>query len=139
MPQDQLLQDVDFDENCPHCQIEDADIIAQDDYGVIIYDRTPVTKGHALVMPRRHVASFFEVSDKERKSLIALIEQARNELEIIYHPNGFHVSFADGNVSGQPIEHLHIHIIPRYAGQALKLDQRWGVMVVEEEPDLEKV
>lgn len=123
-----MTQDMQHSEHCPLCQVDDASIVYQNDFGLIMYDATPVTKGHCLVIPHRHVASFFEVSDKERKSLISLIEQARNELKMIYQPTGFHVSFGDGDVNGQAIEHLHIHILPRYHKQPLKLDQRWGTV-----------
>ncbi|MCH4247733.1 HIT family protein [Acinetobacter populi] len=114
--------------NCPFCQVDEANILHQNDFGLVIYDDNPVSKGHSLVIPRRHISSFFDVSDKERKSLITLIELARNQLNLIYQPDGFHVGFNDGHVANQRIDHLHIHIIPRYSNQLLHLDQRWGVI-----------
>ncbi|GAA5013726.1 HIT family protein [Acinetobacter puyangensis] len=114
--------------NCPFCQVDEADILYQNDFGLVIYDDNPVSKGHSLVIPRRHISSFFEVSDKERKSLVTLLELARNQLKLLYQPDGFHVGFSDGHVANQRIDHLHIYIIPRYSNQLVHLDQRWGVI-----------
>jgi diadenosine tetraphosphate (Ap4A) HIT family hydrolase len=59
---------------------------------------------------------------------MSLLELARNELKIRHQPEGFHIGFNDGSVFGEASQHLHIHIIPRYAGQALRLDERWGIL-----------
>ena len=82
-----------------------------------------------MIIPLRHIASFFEVSEKERKSLSSLLELARNELKIRHQPEGFHIAFNDGHVFGEDqSEHFHIHIIPRYKNEPLKLDKRWGII-----------
>jgi diadenosine tetraphosphate (Ap4A) HIT family hydrolase len=73
------------------------------------------------------VSSFFDITDKERKSLMSLLELARNELQLRHQPSGFHIGFNDGEIFGNVSEHLHIHIIPRYKDQELKLDARWGM------------
>ena len=89
---------------------------------------SPISKGHSVIIPLRHVDSFFEVTEKERKSLSSLLELARNELKIRHQPEGLHIAFNDGNVFGDDqAEHFHIHIIPRYKNEPLKLDQRWGI------------
>lgn len=114
-------------ENCPFCQIHDANIRHQNDFGLIMHDDNPVSKGHMLIIPHRHISSFFDVTDNERKSLITLLELARNDLKLRFQPDGFHIGFNDGDIIGQRIEHLHIHLIPRYAQQPLNLDARWGI------------
>lgn len=113
--------------NCPYCNFDEYDVIAKNDYGVVLPEPNSLSEGHCVIIPLRHVASFFEVTDKERKSLMSLLEQARNELQLRYQPAGFHVGFIDGEVFQEKVEHLHIHIIPRYAGKTLKLDERWGI------------
>ena len=90
-------------------------------------DDNPVSKGHTLIIPHRHISSFFDVYDNERKSLISLLELARNDLKMRFQPDGFHIGFNDGDIFGQHIEHLHIHVIPRYKEQPLQLDLRWGI------------
>ncbi|WP_173911897.1 HIT family protein [Acinetobacter sp. Marseille-Q1618] len=115
--------------NCPYCNFDEYDIIDKNDFGVILPELDPLSKGHSVVIPLRHVTSFFDVSNKERKSLSSLLELARNELKIRHQPEGFHIAFNDGDVFGdEHTEHFHIHIIPRYKDQALILDKRWGVL-----------
>lgn len=113
--------------NCIYCNFDEYDIIAKNDFGVILPEPNALSKGHCVIVPLRHISSFFDVTDKERKSLMTLLELARNELKIRHQPEGFHVGFNDGNVFGTASEHLHIHIIPRYEGQTLQLDARWGM------------
>lgn len=116
------------DQPCPFCQIHEANIVHRNDFGLIMDDDNPVSKGHTLIIPHRHISSFFDVSDVERKSLVSLLELARNDLKMRYQPDGFHIGFNDGSIVGQRIEHLHIHVIPRYSHQVLNLDTRWGVV-----------
>ncbi len=112
---------------CAYCNFDEYDIIDKNDFGVILPEPNALSKGHSVIVPLRHVSSFFDITDKERKSLLSLLELARNELQLRHHPTGFHIGFNDGVVFGQVDEHLHIHIIPRYKGQTLKLDERWGM------------
>lgn len=112
---------------CPYCEIDEMDAMEHNEFGMIVPALTPLSQGHSVIIPRRHVASFFEVTDKERKSLVTLLELARNELKIRHHPAGFHIGFTDGEIFNCPAQHLHIHVIPRYQGQPLKLDETWGI------------
>ncbi|MBJ9951866.1 MULTISPECIES: HIT family protein [unclassified Acinetobacter] len=114
---------------CPYCEFEEFDIIDKNEFGAILPEQNPLSKGHSVIIPLRHIDSFFEVSEKERKSLSSLLELARNELKIRHQPEGFHITFNDGNVFGEEQnKHFHIHIIPRYKNEPLKLDQRWGII-----------
>ena len=115
------------EQHCAYCEYDEYDVIAKNDFGIVLPELNPLSKGHCVIVPLRHIGSFFEVTDKERKSLLSLLELARNELVLRHQPAGFHVGFNDGDVFGDRAEHLHIHVIPRYNGQALKLDQRWGM------------
>ena len=114
--------------NCPYCNFDEFDIINKNEFGVILSEQNPISEGHSVILPLRHVESFFDVSEKERKSLSSLLELARNELKIRHHPEGFHIAFNDGKVfADEHQQHFHIHIIPRYKGKALTLDKRWGI------------
>ena len=114
---------------CPYCEFEEFDIIDKNEFGAILPEQNPLSKGHSVIIPLRHIDSFFEVSEKERKSLSSLLELARNELKLRHQPEGFHIAFNDGDVFGQEQnKHFHIHIIPRDKNEPLKLDQRWGII-----------
>ncbi|MBI1452588.1 MULTISPECIES: HIT family protein [Acinetobacter] len=114
------------DMHCPYCDNHDSAVLAQNEFGMILPEPQSLSKGHCVIIPIRHVSSFFEITDKERKSLMSLLEQARNELNLIHQPAGFHIGFNDGKAFGTQAQHLHIHVIPYYDNQDLVLDQRWG-------------
>ena len=114
---------------CTYCNHDEYDVIAKNEFGVILPEANALTQGHSVIIPLRHISSFFDTTDRERKSLQSLLELARNELKIRHQPEGFHIAFNDGHVFGdKESDHLHIHIIPRYKNQPLKLDSRWGII-----------
>jgi diadenosine tetraphosphate (Ap4A) HIT family hydrolase len=90
--------------------------LLENDLAYAIYDKHPVSEGHVLVTPKRHVSSFFETSHEERKALLEMLEQAREYIISEFSPHGFNVGINEGKAAGQTIAHLHIHLIPRYEG-----------------------
>jgi diadenosine tetraphosphate (Ap4A) HIT family hydrolase len=88
-------------------------------------DGFPISPGHALIIPRRHIVSLFEATRNERNSLFDLLEQVKLELQEEYKPDGFNIGINDGTAAGQTVMHLHIHLIPRYTGD--QPDPRGGV------------
>ena len=114
--------------SCPFCEPDPFRIIHQDASIVCLWDGFPVTAGHALIMPRRHVATWFDASRAEQIDLLDGIEIARREIESRYSPDGFNIGINLGEAAGQTIPHLHIHVIPRYRGDVP--DPRGGVRYV---------
>ena len=84
--------------------------------GFVAWDRHPVNKGHFLVIPYRHFADYFDISEAERNELWALVEEGKKVAEEKYSPDGYNIGINVGTWAGQSIHHLHIHIIPRYKG-----------------------
>ena len=82
----------------------------------IIYDKYPVSKGHLLVISKRHIASYFDLSNDEKHELVEIIDTLQRYLSDTYSPDGFNVGFNDGKCAGQTVQHFHLHIIPRYEG-----------------------
>lgn len=115
-------------EKCNYCDYDEYDTIAKNEFGVVLPEQKPLSSGHCVIIPVRHVSSFFDVTEKERQSLMSLLELARNELILRHQPTGFHVGFNDGDIFGKKTEHLHVHIIPRYENKPLNLDERWGML-----------
>jgi diadenosine tetraphosphate (Ap4A) HIT family hydrolase len=111
--------------SCPFCGLPRDRVLHERETALAIRDGFPVSPGHTLVIPKRHVASFFEVSDEERDELMQLLTQARNDLDRQFRPAGYNIGINDGVVAGQTVPHLHIHLIPRYPGD--REDPRGGV------------
>jgi len=111
--------------SCPFCALPDARILSSGPFGVVIRDAYPVSPGHTLIIPRRHVGSFFELTADERGSLLGLLEAAKRELDVMRRPDGYNIGINDGPAAGQTVPHLHIHLIPRYQGD--QPDPRGGV------------
>jgi diadenosine tetraphosphate (Ap4A) HIT family hydrolase len=111
--------------SCPFCALPDARILSSGPFGVVIRDAYPVSPGHTLIIPRRHVGSFFELTADERGSLLGLLEAAKRELDDAHRPDGYNIGINDGPAAGQTVPHLHIHLIPRYQGD--QPDPRGGV------------
>lgn len=111
--------------NCPFCAPPAERILILADEALVIRDAFPVSPGHTLVIPRRHIGSFFELSDAERTCMVELLAQAKAELDLSFQPDGFNIGINDGAAAGQTVPHLHLHLIPRYRGDAP--DPRGGV------------
>ena len=79
-------------------------------------DSYAVSPGHTLVIPRRHVASFFDLTPEEINACMALITEERNLLDEKFKPDGYNIGVNVGPAAGQSILHVHIHVIPRYQG-----------------------
>jgi diadenosine tetraphosphate (Ap4A) HIT family hydrolase len=101
---------------CPFCALPDERVVHESEHAVVIRDGFPISPGHTLIIPKRHVASFFEVTDAERTDLMALLAAARDDLDRQFHPAGYNIGINDGAAAGQTVPHLHIHLIPRYEG-----------------------
>jgi diadenosine tetraphosphate (Ap4A) HIT family hydrolase len=110
---------------CPFCTLPAERVVQRNASGVLLRDGFPVSPGHSLVIPNRHVGSFFELSETERSDLLFLLDQAKAELDALHHPDGYNIGINDGAAAGQTVPHLHIHLIPRYHGDLL--DPRGGV------------
>jgi len=110
---------------CPFCTLSEVHFIAEDNLTIVIRDKHPVSSGHCLIILKRHVESFFHTTDEEKLSLLKAIVQGKNLLEREFKPDGFNIGINDGEAAGQTIEHLHIHLIPRYKGDSL--DPRGGI------------
>ncbi len=77
------------------------------------------------MLPKKHVGSFFELTEFEQLELIQLLNQAKHDLDQLFKPTAYNVGINDGIAAGQTIPHLHIHLIPRYDGD--QVDPRGGV------------
>jgi diadenosine tetraphosphate (Ap4A) HIT family hydrolase len=101
---------------CPFCQPGEA--VLQNGLAFAVYDKFPVAQGHMLLIPRRHVADWFETSAEERRDMLALADEARARLIRDLNPDGFNLGVNVGEAAGQTVFHVHLHLIPRYKGDS---------------------
>lgn len=105
------------DDSCRFCESKSSRrVMIEGEYGFAAWDRHPVNKGHFLVIPYRHFADYFEITDAERNELWALASQGKEIADRKYRPDGYNIGINVGKWAGQSISHLHIHVIPRYRG-----------------------
>ena len=88
-------------------------------------DGYPLTKGHCMVIPRRHAASFFDCTPEERAAMMELLDTAKAIVDKLHAPDAYNIGLNNGAAAGQTVMHVHMHLIPRYAGDAS--DPRGGV------------
>lgn len=110
---------------CPFCDPAPGRVLLDGGLARALWDGYPLNPGHVLVVPRRHVGSWFEATVDERNEMMRLTDEARQLVTGRYAPDGFNLGINDGVAAGQTIPHLHLHLIPRYVGDVD--DPRGGV------------
>lgn len=104
---------------CVFCKEEK--IILKNEFVYAIFDKFPVTKLHVLIIPKRHVKTFFELTSSEKNQCLDLLDQVKKKLiQKDDSISGFNVGFNSGKDAGQTIMHCHIHVIPRRKGDVVK-------------------
>jgi diadenosine tetraphosphate (Ap4A) HIT family hydrolase len=111
--------------NCPFCTLPSSRIVKENDLAVLVRDAYPVSPGHSLVIPKRHIGSWFEATEEERTAMLALIDEAKAMIDAELAPNSYNIGINDGPAAGQTVPHLHMHLIPRFEGDVP--DPRGGV------------
>ena len=111
----------------PFLKIPEAEWVCANDLCFAIFDSYPVSPGHVLVITRRAVPTFFECTAAEQQSLMTLVGEVKALLDerLEPRPDGYNVGFNAGAAAGQTVPHVHVHVIPRYAGDMG--DPRGGV------------
>jgi diadenosine tetraphosphate (Ap4A) HIT family hydrolase len=110
---------------CPFCTLPAERVADRNELAVSIRDAYPVALGHTLVIPTRHVVSFFELDATEQAAMLELLRRARQRLQQEFAPDGYTIGINDGPAAGQTVPHVHLHLIPRRVGDVP--DPRGGV------------
>ncbi len=107
----------DRNSDCPFCTLPKERIIDENELAVVILDGYPVTDGHTLILPRRHVGNYFDLHQPEKNAIDQLMQQRRTSLmEADETIDGFNIGANAGQSAGQTIFHVHLHLIPRRTG-----------------------
>ena len=104
-------------EHCPFCELPAERIVAQNELALAIRDGFPVTEGHTLVIPKRHVADYFGLTPEEVLACNELLQQLKKEIQAgDSSVTAFNIGMNAGPDAGQTIFHCHMHLIPRRKG-----------------------
>ncbi len=101
---------------CPFCDMDKLEIVLSNDLAFAIFDKYPVNSGHLLIIPFRHFSSWFNATKEEREAILELIDRAKVYIDDNFSPDGYNLGINVGELAGQTIFHLHVHLIPRYKG-----------------------
>lgn len=110
-------------DHCPFCDSRDA--LFANDGAYVKPDRFPVSPGHVLIIPYRHISDYFATSHDERLAILELLDKAKAWLDREQAPAGYNIGINCGAAAGQTVLHVHVHVIPRYKGDVS--DPRGGV------------
>ena len=123
------------EQGCPFCELPTSRIIAENELALVFRDGFPVTTDHTLIIPKRHVADYFDLYPPERNAIEALLQQQKSAIKSAdTSVTGFNIGINAGADAGQTVFHCHIHLIPRRSGDVE--DPRGGVRGVI--PDRQK-
>ncbi len=114
--------------NCPFCQPHGLRAIRESEFSLALYDNYPVSPGHTLIVTRRHISSWFDLSESEQIDLLRMANHVKCNLDQEWHPLAYNLGINDGPQAGQTIPHVHLHLIPRYAGD--QVDPRGGIRLI---------
>lgn len=109
--------------DCPFCDCEDR--VFENEYAYAKWDIYAVSQGHILIITKRHVSDYFELTNDEKIAMLELLDEAKSHLDKIYNPEGYNIGINVGKDAGQTVMHVHTHLIPRYKGDVD--DPRGGV------------
>lgn len=104
-------------ENCPFCNPNsERKVIIENETEFAIYDKFPVNEGHTLIIPKRHVSNYFDLTIDEQNSCFQFVNKVKEIISEKFKPDGFNIGINVGEKAGQTVSHVHIHLIPRYNG-----------------------
>lgn len=113
---------------CPFCHPDETRVILRTKQVFALWDGYPVTEGHALIVPHRHVSGWFDATHDERAELFGAIDAVRDAIRKRWPVDAFNIGIDVGAAAGQTVPHLHLHVIPRRNGDVA--DPRSGVRYV---------
>ena len=109
----------------PFLQLPPEAHVASNALAFAIRDGFPVSPGHTLIVPRRLVVTWFDATREEQVAMLDLVDVVKAQLDAELQPDGYNIGINAGAAAGQTVMHLHMHLIPRFAGDVP--DPRGGV------------
>lgn len=104
--------------SCIFCKIANGDLpsekVYEDEHVFAFMDISPVTKGHTLIIPKKHAENVYELDEEIAGHLFSVVPKIANALNETFHPQGLNLLQNNGSFAGQSVFHFHLHLIPRY-------------------------
>jgi len=123
--------------NCVFCKIIKGDLpsytLKESDLFIAILDVSPATKGHTLVIPKRHTPDVYGLNQQEAAALMPFVQELANDINATLKPKALNILQNNGTAAGQVIMHYHMHVVPRYEGDGVNFTQPTTL------PDLEEL
>lgn len=115
-----LMNEISHKQDCLFCQFANGEkpvnIFEDFKYCFAIKDQYPVSPGHVLIIPKEHTENWFTAKEEVRFDMIKALDVLKEKLDLEYQPQGYNIGANCGEIAGQTIMHLHLHLIPRYQG-----------------------
>lgn len=130
------------DNNCIFCKIANGEIpsatLYEDEKVRVILDISPASKGHALILPKEHYANLYEISDEMASHVIKTAKNMAKKMQEELGAEGLNVLQNNGELAGQTVFHYHMHLIPRYSDDKVKMTWEHGEVSEQEKEELVK-
>lgn len=115
-----------MDDNCIFCKLANGvfpvNSIYEDEQFNVILDNAPVTKGHALILPKQHYKNIYEIPEKTASDAFVLAKKLTEYMTDKLNADGFNLLQNNNEAAGQSVPHFHLHLIPRYEGDGRNID-----------------
>jgi diadenosine tetraphosphate (Ap4A) HIT family hydrolase len=119
---------------CPFCSLDPSREWLGNENAIAFADAYPITDGHTLEIPRRHVSSIYELTGEQQSAVWDLVSEVRQRLLADLKPDGFNIGINEGIDAGQTVEHAHVHVVPRRKGDVT--DPRGGIRwIIDDKAD----
>lgn len=125
-----------MDNNCIFCKIANGEIpsttVYEDDMFRVILDLSPATEGHALILPKQHMANIYEMDETTAQKVFVLASHIATAMKKALNCDGINIVQNNGEAAGQTVFHFHMHIIPRYINDGQNINWIPGTSEPEE-------
>lgn len=128
------------DNNCIFCKLANGEIptatLYEDDDFRVILDAGPASKGHALILPKKHYANLYELPDEVAAKVLVLAKKMITKLTDVLGCDGYNIVQNNGEAAGQTVFHFHLHMIPRYKNDRVGLGWSMGELKEEDKNEI---
>ena len=111
--------------DCVFCK--DLPKVFENPHAYAVFDINPISNGHALIIPKRHVEQIFDLTPEESSGVKDLILRMKSKLQAEHSPDGYNIWVNCGKAAGQVVMHAHVHLIPRYKGQVIHIKDQFAI------------